>query len=119
MTQATKRPWEVLKMDNGDISVCTMACDGVSDICYMNSGLDHEANAKLIVKAVNRYDNNQETIKSQDAQLLAMDALLQKEKLKVDELIEALKECQRFIPYEYPKLRGKVEQTLSKAQEAI
>lgn len=53
MSKHTLIPWEVVRMENGDINVSTFASDGVSDICYMNKGLEHDANANLIVKAVN------------------------------------------------------------------
>jgi len=48
----TKGKWEVLKLDDGKtINVSTFEADGCSDICYMNEGLDYEANAQLIATA--------------------------------------------------------------------
>ena len=45
-------PWEILKMDNGDIFIVTTKADGLSNICEMNMGLSPQANADFILNAV-------------------------------------------------------------------
>lgn len=82
-TQATKRPWKFTispKHNRPQISG-----DNGHQICLMWRDGEMEANALLIVKAVNEYGLNKESIKLLDTTVKA----LIKEK---EELVEALKE---------------------------
>lgn len=81
---STKRPWK--RINNRIVDVAY-----IDDAGGKNYNIDIE-NAKLIVKAVNEYDDNQNTIKIlEDAGGKMLEKVIKLEDLK-DELIEALKE---------------------------
>lgn len=128
--QATPRPWVIKKtltgyaihsykkypLDN-ECRETKAKHHKYSNICQLAyTTINKEANARLIVKAVNSYDEVQETMRA--LQSTASDRMIYNIKLLAikDELVEALKQAKSFIEGVTGEVPNIIKQALSRAE---
>ena len=64
MSKHTTLPWKVDEITSGRCSVIGPSKESVLDTWSIDEGVDHKANARLIVNAVNNYDRLREALRT-------------------------------------------------------